>query len=102
MARATSSAAALDLTTIRKLYDSWIDCAEQAYAATVHTEDFCRAQAELINVATSLLLEQRRQVESLAPMFGVVTCSEVDGLYVSRTAQGHVPGLIASWIRARA
>jgi hypothetical protein len=80
MARATSSSTALDLTTIRKLYDSWIECAEQAYAATVHTDDFCRTQAELVNVTTSLLLEQRRQVESLAPMFGVVTRSEVDAL----------------------
>jgi hypothetical protein len=80
MARATSSSTALDLTTIRKLYDSWIECAEQAYAATVHTDDFCRTQAELINVTTSLLLEQRRQVESFAPMFGVATRSEVDAL----------------------
>jgi hypothetical protein len=61
MARATNSAAALDLSTIRKLYDLWIECAEQAYAATVHTE-------------------QRRQVESFAPMLGMVTRSEVDAL----------------------
>ena len=80
MARATSSSTALDLTTIRKLYDSWIECAEQAYAATAHTDDFCRTQAELVNVTISLLLEQRRQVESFAPMFGVVTRSEVDAL----------------------
>lgn len=80
MVRATSSTTTLDLTTIRKLYDLWIECAEQAYAATVHTDDFCRTQAELVNVTTSLLLEQRRQVESLAPMLGVVTRSEVDAL----------------------
>jgi polyhydroxyalkanoate synthase subunit PhaE len=80
MARATSSSTALDLATIRKLYDSWIECAEQAYAATVHTDDFCRTQAELVNVTISLLLEQRRRVESLAPMFGVATRSEVDAL----------------------
>src|SRR3979411_3003475 len=42
IARARSSSTAFDLTTIRKLYDSWIECAEQAYAATVHTDDFCR------------------------------------------------------------
>jgi hypothetical protein len=34
----------------------------------------------LVNVTTSLLLEQRRQVESFALMFGVVTRSEVDAL----------------------
>ena len=80
MARATGSSTALDLTSIRKLYDLWIECAEQAYAATVHTDDFCRTQAELVNVTTSLLLEQRRQVESFAPLLGVVTRSEVDAL----------------------
>jgi hypothetical protein len=80
VARATSSSTALDSTTIHELYDLWIECAEQAYAATVHTDDFCRTQAELVNVTTSLLLEQRRQVESFAPMFGVVTRSEVDAL----------------------
>jgi hypothetical protein len=80
IARAASSSTALDLTTIRRLYDSWIECAEQAYAATVHTDDFCRTQAELVNITTALLLEQRQQVESFAPMFGLVTRSEVDAL----------------------
>jgi Poly(R)-hydroxyalkanoic acid synthase subunit (PHA_synth_III_E) len=80
IARAADSAAALDLTTIRKLYDGWIECAEQAYAATVHTDDFCRTQAELVNITTALLLEQRQQVERFAPMFGLATRSEVDAL----------------------
>jgi hypothetical protein len=78
--RAATYSGALDLTTILKLYDCWIECAEQAYAATAHKDEFCRTQAELVNVTTALLLEQRQQVESFAPMFGLVTRSEVDAL----------------------
>lgn len=80
IARAATYSGALDLTTIFKLYDLWIECTEQAYAATVHTDDFCRTQAELVNITTALLLEQRRQVECCAPMFGLATRSEVDAL----------------------
>jgi Poly(R)-hydroxyalkanoic acid synthase subunit (PHA_synth_III_E) len=80
IARAGAYSGALDLTAILELYDLWIECAEQAYAATVHTDDFCRTQAELVNITTALLLEQRRQVECCAPMFGLATRSEMDAL----------------------
>src|ERR1700730_15318247 len=43
-----------------KLYERWVDCAEEAYAATVHKEDFCRLQGELANTAAALLLEPPR------------------------------------------
>jgi hypothetical protein len=80
IARAAASTATLDLTTIRELYDLWIECVEQAYAAMAHSDDFCRTQAELVNITTALLLEQRQQVECFAPMFGLATRSELDAL----------------------
>jgi Poly(R)-hydroxyalkanoic acid synthase subunit (PHA_synth_III_E) len=79
-ARVASSAAPLNATTIRMLYDEWIECAEQAYAATVHTEEFCRTQAELVNIMTALILQLRRQGESFAAMFGLATRTELDAL----------------------
>jgi hypothetical protein len=78
--RAATAAADLDWTNIRKLYDSWIECAEQAYAQTVHSEEFCRTQAELFNITTEMLLAQRAQVELVARAFGMPTGSELDGL----------------------
>ena len=64
-----------------KLYELWVNCAEEAYAATVHREDFSRLQAELANTSAALLAEQRRQAESLVRAFGLPTRNEVDTLY---------------------
>jgi polyhydroxyalkanoate synthase len=54
-ARAAVCASSLAPQEARRLYDTWIDCAEQAYAAVVHTDEYCQAQAELINTSTALL-----------------------------------------------
>jgi hypothetical protein len=63
-----------------KLYELWVNCAEEAYAATVHREDFSRLQAELTNTSAALLDEQRQQAETLVRGFGLPTRSEVDAL----------------------
>jgi exonuclease VII large subunit len=34
---------AIDAQALHKLYDTWIDCAEQAYARTAHGDAFCDA-----------------------------------------------------------
>jgi len=64
-----------------QLYEMWVNCAEEAYAATVHREDFSRLQAELANTSAALLAEQRQQAESLVRAFGLPTRTEVDALY---------------------
>ena len=64
-----------------KLYELWVNCAEEAYAATVHREDFSRLQAELTNTSAALLAEQRRHAESLVRAFGLPTRNEIDALY---------------------
>src|SRR5579863_7318163 len=40
------------------LYEAWVACAEEAYAATVRKEDFSQLQAQLTNTAVALLLAQ--------------------------------------------
>jgi hypothetical protein len=64
-----------------QLYEMWVNCAEEAYAATAHREDFSRLQAELANTSAALLAEQHRQAESLVRAFGLPTRNEVDALY---------------------
>jgi len=64
-----------------QLYELWVSCAEEAYAATVHRPDFSRLQAELANTSAALLAEQRRQAETLVRAFGLPTRNEVDALY---------------------
>jgi len=63
-----------------KLYELWVNCAEEAYAATVHRSDFARLQADLANTSAALLVEQRRYAETLARAFGLPTRSEIDAL----------------------
>jgi polyhydroxyalkanoate synthase subunit PhaE len=77
----TSAAAPVTLDQALKLYELWVSCAEEAYAATAHREDFSRLQAELVNTATALLLEQRRGAGALARMFGLPTKAELDALH---------------------
>jgi hypothetical protein len=64
-----------------KLYELWVNCAEEAYAATARTEEFARLQSELANVSAALLVEQRRHAEGLVRAFGLPTRAEVDALY---------------------
>ena len=64
-----------------KLYELWVSCAEEAYAATVHKEGFSRLQAELANTSAALLDEQRQQAETLVRAWGLPTRSELDALY---------------------
>jgi hypothetical protein len=81
VARAGVPAAPPSLEQTLKLYELWVACAEEAYAATARGEDFSRLQSELANVSAAILVEQRRHAESLAKAFGLPTRNEVDVLY---------------------
>ncbi|MGH8268395.1 MAG: poly(R)-hydroxyalkanoic acid synthase subunit PhaE [Steroidobacteraceae bacterium] len=63
-----------------KLYEMWVDCAEEAYGATVRSDDFCRLQAQLANTGAALLLAQRQHAEALARACGLPTREEADAL----------------------
>ena len=71
----------LQFESVMRLYGLWIECAERAYADSVRKDEFCRLQAELANTATALLLQQRKQAETLARAFGMPTRTEVDALH---------------------
>jgi hypothetical protein len=81
VARAGVPSAPASLEQTLKLYELWVACAEEAYAATARGEDFSRLQSELANVSAAILVEQRRHAESLAKAFGLPTRNEVDVLY---------------------
>jgi len=81
IARAGGAPAAMSLEQSVKLYELWVSCAEEAYAATARSEEFARLQSELANVSAALLVEQRRHAEALVRAFGLPTRAEVDALY---------------------
>ena len=76
----TASAPGLTSEGALALYETWVQCAEEAYAATVRKDEFCRLQAQLVNTATALLLAQRRQADGLARAWGLPTREEADAL----------------------
>ena len=79
--RVGTPSAAMNADETLRLYQVWVSCAEEAYAATARGEDFSRLQSELANVSAALLVEQRRHAESLVRAFGLPTRTEMDALY---------------------
>ena len=68
------------LTDLRKLYDLWIDCAEEAYAETAHSEAFAHTVAEAINTAVAFQLEGHKSMQQWARALGLPTREEIDAL----------------------
>ena len=66
--------------SLRKLYDTWIDCAEGAYARVAHSESFCQAQAEFANAASQWRLEQQGNIEQWSKFLDLPTRSEINSL----------------------
>jgi hypothetical protein len=74
------SAAAPSPQLLRKLYDGWIDCAEEAYSQVAHGQAFCDAQAELVNATSQWRLEQQANIEHWSKSFDLPTRSEINTL----------------------
>jgi class III poly(R)-hydroxyalkanoic acid synthase PhaE subunit len=72
--------AALSAEALRKLYDVWIECAEEAYARAAHGEAFCNALAEFVNASSLWRRELQASIEHSAKLLDMPTRSEVNTL----------------------
>ena len=72
--------AAESVAALRGLYDSWIDCAEEAYARTAHSDSFCKALADFVNASSLLRKELRANMEHWAKVADLPTRSELNTL----------------------
>ena len=70
-------------TTLRGLFDAWIDCAEAAFQSAAHTERYASAQATLINEFATLRARQQELAERAARALGQPTRAEVDALHAT-------------------
>jgi hypothetical protein len=77
---ATSSAGAPSVTTLRSLYDTWIDCAEEAYAGAAHSDSFCNALADFVNAGSQWRREFAASVEQWSKLTDLPTRSELNSL----------------------
>jgi hypothetical protein len=74
------------LSEPRKLFARWIDCAEEAYAETAHSDGFARLVGDLINTSMALELERRRCVTAPSRAADIPTRHEIDAI-VARIEQ---------------
>jgi hypothetical protein len=65
---------------LRGLYDSWIDCAEEAYARIAHSDSFSSALADFMNASGTLRKESQVSVELWAKALDLPTRSELNTL----------------------
>ena len=68
-------------TTLRGLFDAWIDCAEAAFQSVAHTERYASAQAALLNEFVTLCARQQELAERASRALGQPTRAEVDALH---------------------
>jgi len=66
--------------TLHRLYDTWIDCAEEAYARMAHGEAYCSALAEFVNAGSQWRHGLQESVEQSAKLLDLPTRSEVNTL----------------------
>lgn len=66
--------------TLRKLYDAWIDCAEEAYSRVAHGEAYCDALAECANAGGEWRKEMQASLEHTAKLLDLPTRSEINTL----------------------
>src|SRR5277367_4859128 len=66
--------------SLRKLYDTWIECAEEAYARAAHGEAFREALTEFVNAGSEWRKELQTSAEHWSKQFDLPTRSEVNSL----------------------
>ena len=69
------------LTSVRALFDLWVDAAEEAYAQTALSTDYRHAYGELVNAQMQLRASQQALVEQAASTLGLPSRAELDGAH---------------------
>ncbi len=69
-----------DIEALRGLYDSWIDCAEEAYARIAHSDSFSSTLADFMNASSAWRKETQASVELWAKALDLPTRSELNTL----------------------
>lgn len=76
----TAQPGAPSTEALNKLYDTWVDCAEDAYARMSHGEAFCGALADYVNASSPWRADLQGVIEQWAKMLDMPTRSEINTL----------------------
>jgi len=68
-------------TSMKEIYDLWVDAAESVYAQAARAGAFVQAQAELTNATSQLRVAQRELLEEWARQYDLPTRSELNSIH---------------------
>jgi class III poly(R)-hydroxyalkanoic acid synthase PhaE subunit len=68
-------------TSVKEVYDLWVDSAENVYAQSARAGAFVQAQAELTNATSQLRTAQRELLEEWAREYDLPTRSELNSIH---------------------
>ena len=66
------------ITTVRELYDLWIECSEKAYMQKVLTDEYSRLHGEMINALMALKHQSGQMMDDWAGALNMPTRQEMD------------------------
>jgi polyhydroxyalkanoate synthase subunit PhaE len=69
------------LSTLREIYDLWVDAAEDAYAEITNTEEYAQANARLINSLMAYKQKARTMIDELQGMMNMPTRRELNSVH---------------------
>ena len=69
------------ITTVRELYDLWIECSEEAYTQKVLTEEYAEIHGEMINALMALKHQSGQMMDDLAAALNIPTRQEMDTIH---------------------
>ncbi|HMK86551.1 MAG TPA: poly(R)-hydroxyalkanoic acid synthase subunit PhaE [Steroidobacteraceae bacterium] len=96
VSRLTPQAPSSSAESLNRLYDAWIDCAEEAYARMAHSEPFSDALAECVNASSDWRRETSATIEQWAKLLDLPTRSEINTLALRlRAAEGELASMRA-------
>jgi hypothetical protein len=70
----------MSAASMHKLYDGWINCAEDAYGRVAHAEPFCSALADFMNASGRWRREAQSNMEYVVKLLDLPTRSEINSL----------------------
>jgi class III poly(R)-hydroxyalkanoic acid synthase PhaE subunit len=76
----TLSEAKQPITTLRELYDVWVDCSETAYLDLVSTDAYAETYGQMVNALMALKRHGRNMVDEAAGAMGMPTRHDLNTL----------------------
>ena len=69
------------ITSVRELYDLWVDCSEAVYGERVLSDEYSRLNGEMINALMALKQHSAKTADEMAAMLNMPTRQEVDTVH---------------------